>query len=211
MRMAQNKRLNMKFDRRLFSRVSGLAAFALAVGIAGQASAAPVDFTTDSAHSRIQFMAYTKLFDTLGVFKKYKVDAKIDPDDLSTMKLKISVDTKSVDTDNSSRDDHLRKEDFFHSSKFPKATFELKKVEVKGEESIVVTGPLTIRGVTQEVTVPVDVVRFEKEGRKVIRLKGKFTVDRNKFGVSYKPGILMPSIKDNVDIMIDINLLGPKP
>lgn len=198
-------------SNRLLSRLSLLTAFALAVGLAAPAAAAPVAFTTDKAHSRVQFMAYTKLFDTLGVFKKWSVDAKIDPADLKTMALKVTVDVASVDTDNSSRDDHLRKEDFFHVKKYPKATFVAKKVEVKSEDEIVLTGPLTIRGVTKTISVPTQVVRFEKKGRKVMRLKGKFTVDRNTFGVDYKPGLLLPSIKDNVDISFDLNLLGPKP
>ncbi len=201
----------MKNNRPVFVRVSLVAALALGFGLAQPAAAAPMAFTADKAHSRVSFMAYTKLFDTLGVFKKWNINATVDPENLKGMKLNLTVDVASVDTDNESRDKHLRKKDFFWVEKHAKATFVVKSVNVKSADEIVVTGPLTIRGVTKKMTVPVSVVRFQKKGREVMRLKGKFQVDRNAFGVDYKPGLLMPNIKDTGDVQFDLNLLGPKP
>jgi len=200
--------------------LSSLSSLVIAAGLlvstqfATPAHAEP--FTADKAHSRISFMAYTKLFDTLGIFDSWKIKkADLNWDDMTKSSLELVVDVKSLNTDNKRRDDHLRNEDFLHVTKFPKATFKSTKFEVVDAEHLKVTGNLTIKGKTQQVVVPVEVVKFEKplkngKKRKVMRLKGKITIKRKSFGVTYEAGALMPSIKDDVDIKIDLNMVGPK-
>ncbi|MCP4498682.1 MAG: YceI family protein [Deltaproteobacteria bacterium] len=195
------------------SKIALVAGLLAVFQLAPNADATP--FHADYAHSRMSFMAYTKLFDTLGTFSKWKiVKAEFDWNDMSKSEFEISVHVASVDTDSERRDKHLRNEDFFFVKKFPKATFKSTKIKAISDEKLSVTGDLTIKGITKSITIPLDVVRFEKpiKGKKikVMRLKGKFQLKRKEFGVTYEAGALMPSIKNEVDLVIDLNLVGPK-
>ncbi len=53
------------------------------------------------------------------------------------------------------RDAHLRSADFLDVENFPQITFKGDQVEMSGEHHSVVTGELTIRGVTRPVSLTV--------------------------------------------------------
>ena len=72
--------------------------------------------------------------------------------------------------------EHLRNADFFDTSKFPTAVFEL--TEFKAGQA---TGTLTIKGVTRPVAFPVAVVPVPGG----LRLRGTATLDRTQFGINY--------------------------
>src|SRR5206468_3722664 len=67
---------------------------------------------------------------------------------------KGTVQTKAIDTGNAKRDTHLKSADFFDVEKFPRITFESKRAEQKGSETILV-GDFTMHGVTKELRLPV--------------------------------------------------------
>jgi polyisoprenoid-binding protein YceI len=196
-------------------RFTVLAALALALGLATSAAADVTAHKVDKSHSRIGFLAHTSLFDVNGRFKRWSAKAFFDPADLTKSKITLTVDTKSVDTDSDGRDGHLRREDFFYVEKFPKAKFVSKSFQQDGSD-FSVTGDLTIRGVTKSVTVPfvwTEVDRHTKRKGGVVytsrRAKGKVTVNRKDYGINYKAGLLLPSVKDNVDITFDVNFFHP--
>ncbi len=185
---------------------------ALVALLALPASAAPVAIDLDRAHSKVGFVAYTKIFDAVGKFSSFRASGTLDPDNLPASRIKITIDVATVDTDNGTRDDHLRTEDFFHVDKFPNATFESTGIKPTKKADIYnVTGPLTIHGVTKTVTVPVTITKVEtKDGTVHTRAKGAFRVKRQAFGLKYESGLLMPTIKDDVDITFDLNFVPKK-
>jgi polyisoprenoid-binding protein YceI len=67
----------------------------------------------------------------------------------------LDIDAASIDTGVEDRDNHLRSADFLNVEDFPKITFRSTKVERTGEDTLRVTGDLTIRGVTEPVTLNV--------------------------------------------------------
>ena len=174
------------------------------------AAAAPQAFTADAAHSRINFVAYTKIFDAVGVFKKWSAKAQLDPADLSQSQIEVTVQVASVDTDSGKRDEHLRKKDFFWVEKYPTAHFKSSKFVVKSADLVEVHGTLTVRGVSKKIAIPLQVKRSKQGKRDVIALKGETTLNRRDFNINYEPGLLLPSIKDNVSLQVAITLLGPK-
>lgn len=80
---------------------------------------------------------------------------------------------------------HLKAEDFFGTEKNTESIFVLKKASegavAKTGTSYNVEGSLTIKGVTNDVTFPVTIV---KAGNMVTAI-GKITIDRTKFGIKY--------------------------
>ncbi|MCP4327187.1 MAG: polyisoprenoid-binding protein [Alphaproteobacteria bacterium] len=81
--------------------------------------------------------------------------AEFDGEDLSTIKVSVSVAADSVDTGVTALDDHLKSDDFFDVEKHPTITFESTGVRRSGLSSVVVTGDLTIKGITKPVDLDV--------------------------------------------------------
>jgi polyisoprenoid-binding protein YceI len=104
----------------------------------------------------------------------------VDPQDVATARVRMSVEAASIDTANGRRDNHLRSEDFFHVERFPAIVFESQRVEGTGA-SLRVVGHLTIRGVTREVTIPVEV----ELARDRVVARGEFVLNRHDYGISY--------------------------
>src|SRR5690606_15884334 len=75
-------------------------------------------------------------------------------DDLTTSSLFVSANTKSIDTKNARRDNHLRSADFFEVDKYPSMTYKATKIELAPEGSeyrYIAKGDLTIKDVTKPV------------------------------------------------------------
>ena len=77
----------------------------------------------------------------------------LDKEDPSKSSFTFEVKTENVDTDNDKRDAHLKSPDFFDAKQFPTITFKSKSVKVEGDK-FMVTGDLSLHGVTKEITVP---------------------------------------------------------
>jgi len=182
------------------------AAIVFALVLPANVAASPV--SKDKARSKISFMAYTKLFDAEGIFKKWDVSGDINAEDFTKSNITVTVKTASVDSNSGQRDDHLREEDFFWVKKHPNATFKSSKITHREGERYNVVGVLTIRGVSKKISMPLTVAKIEsKDGKNRIRIRGKKQLKRQDFGLNYKSGLLIPTIRDDVDLIIDVNLI----
>lgn len=189
----------MKTTRR--SALVALVVLAAAVG----AQAAPVAWRLDRS-TKVGFVAHTKMFDVKGNFSRYTADARVDREDLTASSIKMTIDVASLDTGVDMRDEHLRDEDFLAVRRFPQATFTSTKVErTEKPDQLMVSGKLTIRGITKDVVVPV-MIADEGEG---LRAKGKITIDRFQYGVAYEGGMLLPKVANEVDVTFDVGV-SPK-
>ena len=79
--------------------------------------------------------------------------------DYHDSKVRGSITTASIDTNEPRRDAHLRSEDFFDADRHPKITFESTGIEHRERGSYRVTGDLTMHGETHPVTLEVDRAR----------------------------------------------------
>ena len=71
-------------------------------------------FRVDDTHTVLGFKASTLLFDVPGRFTRYKADIVGDPASPEGAKVHIDIETKSVNTANTTRDDNLRTADFLY-------------------------------------------------------------------------------------------------
>ena len=94
-------------------------------------------------------------------------------DDLSKSSFNVSVDVKTIDTDNEKRDEHLKNEDFFETEKYPFISFKSSEI-TKTDDGYVTYGKLTIKDVTKDVSIPFSV---QKTGRSKT-LVGEFEITR---------------------------------
>lgn len=110
----------------------------------------------DPAHTSVEFsIRHMMLTKTRGRFSDVQgtIEFAEDKPELSSVDVVIGVE--SIDTRNTDRDAHLRSADFFDAQNHPTITFASKSVVADTPNSGQVIGDLTIRGVTQEVTLDV--------------------------------------------------------
>lgn len=159
-------------------------------------------YVFDRAHSQINFIAEALLISAHGHFDRFDGQVQIDPENLENSTLNLTIETASINTRIERRDNHLRSPDFFDAANHPQITFASKSVRKVDDSNLVLTGDLTVRGVTKTVDVPVEVV-FLRDGRG--RFKGQFQINRQDFGVSYNSR--MNPIEDMVTVQFDLNLM----
>lgn len=125
---------------------------------AGQAAAADYVIDREGQHAFVNFKASHLGYSWLwGTFKDFEGSFSFDAAQPEASKVKVTLKTASLDSNHAERDKHLRSKDFFHVDEYPEATFRSTRVEIgdDGDEADV-TGELTLRGVTREVTLDVE-------------------------------------------------------
>jgi polyisoprenoid-binding protein YceI len=111
------------------------------------------------------------------------VDADEDPKYSS---VKAAVDVTTLVTGDPQRDEHLRSPDFFDVANYPSMTFESRRV-TGPREHFTVTGDLTIRGQTREVTFDVKLngTATNPMGQTVAGFTARTEINRKDFGLNW--------------------------
>lgn len=159
----------------------------------------------DRAHSEINFTASSRLLDAHGFFGAWDADIQLDPQAFERSTVTLTIDAASINTRIGRRDAHLKGPDFFDTARYPTITFVSKSIARTGATAGVITGDLTMRGVTRSVQVPVTVVFYEK-GRG--RFRGAFTVNRKDYGISYDSKV--NPIADAVEVQFNMSVVERK-
>ena len=135
------------------TRRTALALAALALlAAAPHAHAQAATWKIDPVHSELTFRIRHYVTKVRGTFARWDGTITADPKALGAGAVEVTIDAKSIDTNNERRDEHLRSNDFFATDSFPTLTFRSRKVTVTGGD-IAVAGDLTIRGVTKPVVL----------------------------------------------------------
>ncbi len=172
---------------------------------AAQANLAADMYEVDGLHSSVVFrVGYMGVSNFYGRFNDVSGTYRLDFDNPSESSIDISIDTASIDTANEGRDKHLRGPDFFSAKEFPTVSFTGTSFEAVDSDTIRVTGDMTVRGVTQAVTVDIDWVGDRPDPRGGYRsgIDTTLTINRSDFGVSY--GVDIGVLGDSTDIMIGL-------
>lgn len=135
---------------------------ALALGTAlfsaGQAMAADYKIDKEGQHAFIEFrikhLGYSWLY---GRFDDFDGAFTFDEKNPAADKVKVTINTNSVNSNHAERDKHLRSPDFLNVAKNPTATFESTGVKAQGKNAEI-TGNLTLNGVTKPVTIKAELV-----------------------------------------------------
>lgn len=110
----------------------------------------------DIAHSKISFnVTHLVISEVTGHFSSFTGKVVSKSDDFVNSEIYFEIDAKSINTDNESRDNHLRSADFFDVEKYPKIIFKSKSfTKVKGNKYKLV-GDFTMKDVTKTITLDV--------------------------------------------------------
>ena len=164
-------------------------------------------WTLDPAHSEITFkVKHLMISNVKGEFKSF--NATIEGDDLERTKIKASIDASSVFTNNEDRDNHLKSADFFDVENYGELVFEGTSFKKLNEDEYKLTGLLTIRGVTKEVTLDVEFGGINKDPwgneKAGFSLEGK--INRKDWGLNWNASLETGGVlvSDEVKIQADI-------
>lgn len=122
--------------------------------VAGPAAAD--DYTIDqkgqhaSITFRIKHLGYSFI---TGRFDKFGGSFSFDEAKPEAARIKVEIETASVNTNHAERDKHLRSADFLNTDQNPKATFESTSVKPSGANKAQIAGKLTLNGVTKDIVL----------------------------------------------------------
>lgn len=145
--------------------------------------------------SSIKFKVKNFGFNSGGSFSGLQGTIDFDPEKPGESKFDVTIQAASVNTDNESRDNHLREESYFDVKNYPLIRFVSTRITGKGG-TFTFTGNLTIKKKTKEISFPFT-ISMEKDG---YLFKGEFNINRKEFGVGGSS-----TISDNVDVMLSVH------
>ena len=174
----------------MIKRVLGTALTAAAFVLTAQASQA-ADYRIDAGHSFVQFkISHIGVSWMIGTFDTLSGSFTYDPDaGPEGQSISVEIDTASVDTGHAERDKHLRSADFLNVDAFPTATFVSTGYEGDAEGGMM-TGDLTLHGVTKPIAIAVKTVGEGKDpwGGYRAGFEGTVSLTRKDFGMGYNLG-----------------------
>jgi polyisoprenoid-binding protein YceI len=119
-------------------------------------------------------------FDVKGSFTGFKGDINFDPQNMVNNSFDVTIDAATVNTDNNSRDQHLRGESYFDVKNYPTIHFVSSKITSAGKENAFTAyGKLTIKGKSMDISIPFTA----RPGTDGYLFKGSFKINRKDFGV----------------------------
>jgi polyisoprenoid-binding protein YceI len=165
-------------------------------------------WVVDRAHSDASFQIRHMMSRVRGSFTDFAGTIVADPSRPESATVEFTVKAASIDTANENRDKHLRSADFFDAEKFPEITFKSSRVKPAGKDRFDVTGTLTMRGVSKEVTIPVQFLGTGKDpfGNEKAGFSIDFTVNRKDFGIIWNKALDNSGVLLGDDVQVSINL-----
>lgn len=167
----------------------------------------------DSTHTNIGFSArHAMVAKVRGRFTEYAGTIVIDGANPSASSTKVTIQTKSIDTRNDQRDEHLRSADFLDVEQFPEVTFASTGVKDKGDGEFVLAGDLTIHGVTRPVELEVSYAGVSPDpwGGTRIGFEAHTEISRKDFGLTWNVALETGGVLVSDKIRIDIDVEAVK-
>lgn len=175
----------------------------LVLAFAGPALAEPPCWVVQPAKSQLAFIGDQAGASARGEFKKFDVQFCFDPAHTAG-RLRVTVDTNSLDTRNSRRDEVLRSQNFFDVAKYPQAVYAASTFARAGTNEYTANGTLTLRGQTHPVPVT---FTFTTSGSDAT-VQGKSVIHRLDFGVGQGEWGDPRWVGKDVTLEFDLHLRG---
>ena len=169
------------------------------------------NYTIDATHSELGFVArHAMISKVRGNFDQFTGTISTD-ENFSDVSINVSIDANSIDTNNEDRDKHLRTGDFFETDTYPKITFVSSEAKPLDDNTLQVTGDLTIKGVTKSITIDFDFNGdvVDPWGQTRVGFEGATTINRRDFGLTWQSkldngGML---VSEKIDLKFDLSIV----
>jgi polyisoprenoid-binding protein YceI len=169
-------------------------------------------YKIDPAHTVIQFsVRHMRIARVRGQFDKFSGTVQLDETNPANTGVDIQVETASVNTRESKRDDHLRSPDFFNSELYPTMSFKSKQVEVTDKLHAHLFGDLTIRDVTRPLTLEVEYLGKARSpwGTTSHGFAASAKINRKDWGLTWNVALETGGwlVADEVEMTIELELV----
>lgn len=135
---------------------------------------------------------------TKGEFRHFEGRISIDFEHPNRSSVEFRVQSESVDVGSPSFDDYLRSDAFLNAARYPSIDFVSRSVEKIDENTVRVSGELTLLGVTRPLTVDVVVRRETGAGAERFSFQAKTSINRLEFGMNSG----FPLVSNAVELVI---------
>jgi len=146
--------------------------------------------------SAVQFKIKNLGFSVNGSFTGLQGTIQFDPAHPEHSSFDVSVDAASVNTDNSMRDEHLRRDSYFDVKTYPRIRFQSTKILPSNKAgAFILSGNLTIKNTTREISFPF----FATASQTGYIFTGNFRINRKDFQIGGNS-----TISDELELMLHV-------
>jgi len=161
----------------------------------------------DPFHTQVEFAAkHLGMMTVRGHFPEVNATGHIDPDHPEVSSVEVTIQTASIRTHNSQRDNDLRSSNFLEVDKYPTITYKSTSIEPAGQDRYTLTGNLTIKGNTHPVAL--NVVKYGEFNDPMmghrIGYSAEGQINRKEFGLTFN--MMLDGkwiVSDEVQILIE--------
>ena len=161
------------------------------------------NYKIDDSHSFANWTIRHVASKTAGTFNDIKGTILIDRNNLQNSSVDARINMLSVNSGHAKRDAHIKKEDYLDAYKFGEMHFVSSKVEAKGADEGILTGQLSLHGVTKEISFPFKVLGFGDDpwGGYRMGVEAHTTLKASDYGFTWplKPNA---SVGDDIEIAL---------
>ena len=187
------------------SSMIGRIAFTLALAAAAGGACAQVQLVP--AQSEIVFTTRQMGVPVEGRFGRFAATVSLDPKKPEGGSVSFTIDTASARFGTAELDAEVGKPEWLASAKFPQASFQSTAIKAAGPGRFQVRGRLSIKGATQDVLVPVQLVQSGSNGTAT----GTFALKRLGFKVGEGEWSDTSMLADEVQVRFKLALSGLPP
>lgn len=172
--------------------------------LAGSAMAAPVAYNLDASHSQIVFeYSHLGFSTTYGMFSGFDGTIDYDRENPADSSVEVSFPVMSMLTGWEQRFDHFMNEDFFGAAETDMVTFKSTAIKVTGDDTAMITGDLTMNGVTKPVVLDTKLnadAEHPMAKKPWLGFDATTEISRTEFGL----GKFAPFVGDEVKVKISV-------
>lgn len=150
--------------------------------------------------SKIHFTIKNFGINTGGDLAGLKGSADFIPTNLKASSFHITVDVKTIDTDNGSRDEHLKSKDYFDAERYPVILLNSTAINLTSQKIpgfYFFTGTLTMHGITKVVEFPFTANIVGSD----CLFKGEFELNRMDYGIGKNSSVLSKIVKVSLSVL----------
>ncbi len=142
-----------------------------------------------------------------GTFNKFEGSIESDSEDFDGAEASFALDVNSIDTNVADRDAHLKSDDFLNAEKYPQITFNGKLNKVS-DNNFKLVGPLTIREMTKEVELIVELggTMVDGYGQTKAGFEISGVINRKEFGLSWSMVTEAGGVVVGDDVKLQLNI-----
>jgi polyisoprenoid-binding protein YceI len=185
----------------------------LAAALAAASPALAADtYQFDKAHTTVGFQVRHIVTMLGGKFQDFSGTIKVDRAKPESSSVVFTIQVASIFTNEPKRDEHLKSPDFFDAPTHPTIAFKSTSMKATGKDSWLVTGDLTMRGVTKQVTLPVTFLGEGKDpwGNEKMGFETSTTLNRKDYGINWNKALDQGGVLVGDEVKVQISVEANK-